>query len=291
MEREKYIERFFEYLKIEKNFSHNTIINYKKDISTFLTIVKKDFDKINHFDIRNFLSYLLKKKYKRTSIARKIATLRTLFRFFLREGIVNTNPLVYISSFQKEKNIPVFLDIPEVEILLTLPDITTLSGLRNKAVLETLYGTGIRVSELINLRVDDIDGLGGVVKVKGKRNKERIIPIGEKALESIESYLNHPERVFFETEKAIFLNLRGKKITSRSITRIVKKYVNLASIQKKVSPHTFRHSFATHLMNAGCTLRAIQEMLGHSSLSTTQIYTHVTVNKLKKVYEKAHPRS
>ena len=308
MAMEVFLDRFITYLKVERNFSPHTLVSYKGDLKSFIEFLKRDkvdsLNKVDRLQVRKFLAHLARKNFEKSTIARKLSSIRSFFRYLAREKITAQNPTIYIPTPKRMKKIPSFLDLDEVRLLLELPDKRTLLGLRDRAILEILYGSGLRVSELVNLNISDIDLLGGMIKVKGKGSKERLVPIGQIGLASIERYLRMrqlPEKAaFFEiksfqnlshSKEPLFLNFQGSRLSAQSINRLLHKYIRLASIKKGVSPHTLRHTFATHLLDAGCDLRAVQEMLGHASLSTTQIYTHVTTERLKRIYKKYHPRA
>lgn len=216
--------------------------------------------------------------------------MRSCFKFLVREGLLKSNPLSGVATPKKEKRLPKFLGEDEVTRLLRSPS-DDLLGLRDKAILETLYSTGMRVSELVGMNIDNCDFIGGVVKVYGKGKKERFTPIGEEAIKAIREYLKVSSNRRSSENKAIFLNRSGGRLTDGSIRRIVDRCIRQTSLQEKISPHTMRHSFATHLLNRGADLRAVQELLGHTNLSTTQIYTHVTTEKMKDTYQKTHPRA
>jgi tyrosine recombinase XerD len=293
---EIYLDKFITQLKVEKNFSPHTLVAYKGDLKSFINFLKRDgidsLGKVDRLQVRRFLAHLAGKDFKKSTMARKLSSIRSFFKFLTEEKIITQNPTIYIPTPKRMKKIPSFLDLDEVRLLLELPDKETLLGLRDRAILEILYGSGLRVSELVNLNIDDVDLLGGMIKVKGKGSKERLVPIGEIGLASIQRYLKIrqlPGKTY--NRKPLFLNFQGLRLSAQSINRLVHKYIKLASIKKGVSPHTLRHTFATHLLDAGCDLRAVQEMLGHASLSTTQIYTHVTTERLKRVYRKYHPRA
>lgn len=296
---ETHIEDFMDYLRVEKNASVYTIKSYRKDLSqliSFLVLSKeysvKDVNDVTYHLLRHFLAYLQKKGYAKVTLVRKVSSLRSFFRFLSRQNYIKSNPTLYLITPKAGKKLPDFLDVLEVESLLSMPKSDSFIGLRDKAILEVLYTTGIRVGELVSLSLNDLDYLGGLIKVKGKGRKERLIPLGMGAARIIRNYLDIRNGVKdINNERALFVNTRGKRISARSIRRRISYYIKLTGIRKKVSPHMLRHSFATHLLNAGADLRAVQEMLGHVSLSTTQIYTHVTTERLKKVYDKAHPRA
>jgi len=286
-----YIDKFLNYLTIEKNYSGYTITNYKTDLSEFEMFLKsrggKDIKDIDYFLLRKFLSVLSERKLDKRTLSRKISTLKSFFKFMLREGIVKNNPASALIYPRLDKPLPKFLTEKEVENILELPEGNELMDLRDKAILEFLYSTGARVSEMVSLTKDSLDLISGVAKVKGKGRKERLLPLGEPAIISVKNYLDRRR----DKNKALFINKRGGALTDRGVRLIVYKYIKKTALALKVSPHTFRHSFATHLLNRGADLRSVQELLGHSSISTTQVYTHLTIDSLKKVYQKAHPRA
>ena len=290
----------FEQSIIAKNLSLHTRRNYISDLNQF-----KDFFKREHPDItikaidstiiRSYLGFLYKKNRK-SSIARKLASLRTFFKFLLRTGILKENPASLVSTPRLEKHVPSFLSIDEMFALLKMPDETTLVGLRDKAIMETLYSSGLRVSELVEMNEDDLDLNLGIIKVMGKGKKERIVPIGSKAIEALNKYLNSRKRMSkhplsSSLNPPLLLNQRGGRLTTRSVARIINRYIEQCGLLKNISPHSLRHTFATHMLDAGADLRAIQELLGHVSLSTTQKYTHLSIDKLMEVYDKSHPKS
>jgi integrase/recombinase XerC len=305
---EQLLAQFFEHLRYERNVSEHTLRNYMIDLTQFhdhlaqpdaQTGVRREVDirQVDHITIREWLSALHAAQKKKSSIARKLAALRTFFQFLIREGIVELNPAKLVSTPRLEKKLPNHLSVEEMIRFIETPDIETDLGRRDRAILEFLYGTGMRVSELVKLNLRDIDFKGKLVRVMGKRRKERIVPFGDPALHALVNYLevrnaflkNAPaaER---DTE-AVFLNYQGTRITTRSVGRMVDKYIDICAGIHNISPHSLRHSFATHLLDSGADLRDIQELLGHARLSTTQIYTHVSMEKLIEVYDKAHPKA
>jgi tyrosine recombinase XerC len=289
---QRYIDKFINYLKIEKDVSNHTIINYTVDLKAFsLFLGEADINSVDHLALRKFLAELRGRNYSKRTIARKLASLRSFFKFLYREGHIKSNPITAISSPKLDKKLPKFLDVGKVAKLILSPDVKTESGLRDRAILETLYSCGIRVSELVGLDIDDIDFISGVIKVLGKGRKERMVPIGDMALSSIRKYTEGKPDGRARGRRAVFLNSRGSRLTDRSVRRVVDKYIHACSIEEKISPHSLRHSFATHLLDRGADLRSVQELLGHMNLSTTQIYTHVTMERLKNVYDKTHPRA
>jgi len=288
---DRYIEKFIRYLEIERNASKHTFINYSVDLKSLSEFLKEEpIEKVDYISLRRYLAHIKERNLSKVSIARKIASIRSFFKFLFREGIIKNNPASSLSTPKRDKHLPKFLDEKEIVILLESPDRESESGLRDKAILETLYSTGIRVSELVGLNMEHIDQIGGVIKVYGKGKKERIVPIGERALQAIRDYLKK-RRPVARDAKALFFNRSGGRLTDRSIRRMINKYITKASIQQKISPHTLRHSFATHMLDHGADLRSVQELLGHANLSTTQIYTHITTERLKSAYTKAHPRA
>lgn len=289
---QRHVETFVNYLKVEKNASRHTITNYIVDLRTFEAFLAgKDIDTVDHFVLRRYLADMRARNLAKRTIARKLASLRSFFRFLYREGYSKSNPTTALSTPKLDKKLPVFLDVDKAAKLVQCPPTDSVGGLRDRAILETLYSTGMRVSELVGMNAGKVDLIGGVVKVFGKGNKERLTPIGEPAVAAIRRYLDNRGERLVKDKDAIFLNKAGRRLTDRSVRRIVDKYVRQCSIQEKISPHSLRHSFATHLLDRGADLRSVQELLGHANLSTTQIYTHVTTERLKAVYDKAHPRA
>lgn len=288
----RYIDKFINYLKIEKNASEHTILNYSLDLKDFNKFLgDKTVESVDYISLRKYLAHIRGRDYSKRTVARKLATLRSFFKFLYREGYLKKNPASSIATPKLDRKLPLFLDTDEVVKLIEAPDKKDLTELRDRAILETLYSTGIRVSELVSLNLDRIDFISGVVKVLGKGRKERLTPIGDKALRIIRDYLDRRDVKKLTDKKAVFLNKNGGRLTDRSVRRIVGKYIKRVSLRDGISPHTLRHSFATHLLNRGADLRSVQELLGHMNLSTTQIYTHVTTKRMKEVYDKSHPRA
>lgn len=286
-----YRDKFLNYLKIEKNYSPHTLTNYERDLKELESFLENNFKnidikEIDYFILRKFLVFLSSQISKR-SMARKISTLKSFFKFLVREGIIENNPAVSLIYPRQEKKLPTFLTEEEVDKLLESIKGEDFITLRDKAILEFLYSCGARVSEVINLKKEDIDLIGGIVKVKGKGKKERILPLGEPAIRAIRKYLDKRK----DNSSFLFVNYKGEKLSDRGVRLILEKYIKKLAFKFRVSPHTLRHSFATHLLNRGADLRSVQELLGHSSISTTQIYTHLSIDRLKKIYEKAHPRA
>ena len=289
---QRHIDKFINYLKVEKNASPHTTINYEIDLKAFGAFLgEKDVTAIDRLVLRRYLAEMRGKNYSKRTVARKLASLRSFFRFLFREGYVKTNPITAISTPRLDKKLPVVLDVNKVAKLIQAPSENNLAGLRDRAILETLYSAGIRVSELVGLDVDDVDFISEVIKVLGKGRKERMVPIGSPAVSALRKYIDRKGDWKVKDNNAVFLNKSGKRLTDRSVRRVVDKYVRLTSVAEHISPHSLRHSFATHLLDRGADLRSVQELLGHMNLSTTQIYTHVTMERLKTVYDKAHPRA
>lgn len=284
----RYLDKFILYLEIEKNYSPHTILNYRIDLTEFLKFIKQiPIKKIDYHLLRKFLAQMRGKQYRPRTLARKLSSLRSFFRFLHRENFIEVNPAVLLMSPKLDKTLPKFLTESEITQLIEAPPLKTSSGRRDRAILETLYSTGIRVSELVGLNVDQVDLIGNIAKIAGKGKKERLIPVGDKALNAIRDYLQCRKH----QSSALFLNKNGSRLSDRSVRNIINKHIRAVSLTHDISPHVLRHSFATHLLNRGADLRAVQELLGHVNLSTTQIYTHVTTDRLKEVYNRAHPRA
>lgn len=279
---------------MEKNASPHTILNYQLDLEMFAEFLKTEgvlLESVDNLCLRKYLVTFKNRNYSNTTIARKLASLRSFFSFLCRDGYLKRNPAVAISTPRRDKKLPVFLDVERMNKLVEAPAHHDLYGRRDAAILETLYSTGIRVSELVGLNIENIDFIGGVLKVMGKGRKERLVPIGEQALQAIRRYLDKRNLKFAPERKELFLNKNGTRLTDRSVRRLIEKYIRILSIKEHISPHSLRHSFATHLLDRGADLRSVQELLGHANISTTQIYTHVSTERLKSVYDKTHPRA
>ena len=284
----RYLEKFISYLDIEKNYSAHTLVNYRIDLADFFAFIGKiPVDKVDYLTLRKFLAQLRTRQYRPRTLTRKLSALRSFFKFLQREGLVRENPAVLLMSPKIDKPLPKFMTESEMIRFIETPDPASAAGKRDRAILEALYSTGIRVSELVGLNIVDVDLISNIAKVSGKGKKERIVPIGDKALDAIRDYLRGRRH----RANALFLNKNGTRLSDRSVRNIVNKHITAASIQQNISPHVLRHSFATHLLDRGADLRSVQELLGHVNLSTTQIYTHVTTDRLKEVYNKAHPRA
>ncbi len=328
------VQHFLNYLKFERRFSEHTAKCYGADLSQYAefmgnrhqgasrpsepgtpapentfglkamaaTAVHIDTEVdvnqlIVHADVedaRAFLAMLNEKAYSKATVARKLATLRSFYKYLIRAGHIDSNPLSSVRTPKQDKKLPRFLEYDEVKKLLETPPLDNWLGARDRAILEVLYSTGIRVSELVALNMDDIDFLGEVVHVRGKGKKERIAPISSSALQTIQHYMEFRNKRSQNNEnfdtRVLFVNKHGRRLSTRSVRRKMDKYLKMAGLDPKISPHTLRHSFATHMLNNGADLRSVQELLGHQSLSTTQVYTHLTTSKLKEVYDQAHPR-
>ncbi len=285
---ERHIDKYLRYLEIERNASSHTIDNYKLDLKDFREFLKDvDVTTVAYLLVRKYLAHLKEKSLTARSIGRKLSSLRSFFRFLVKDNYIKANPTDAISSPKQEKALPHFLTEEDVVRLIEAPDHESVKGLRDHAIFETLYSTGMRISELVGLTEDAVDFIGGTVKVLGKGKKERLLPIGERALRAIRHYLEKRGAA----SRFIFLNKNKKPITTRGVRKVMDRYLKVLSFKQHVSPHTLRHSFATHLLNRGADLRSVQELLGHANLSTTQIYTHLTTEKLKSIYDKAHPRA
>ncbi|PYS49216.1 MAG: tyrosine recombinase XerC [Acidobacteria bacterium] len=305
---EQLLTQFFEHLRYERNVSEHTLRNYMSDLLQFLDYIapqdaqtgnrrEVDIKQIDHITIREWLSTLHAAQKKKTSVARKLAALRTFFQFLVREGVVELNPAKLVSTPRLEKKLPVHLSVEDAIRFIETPDTETDLGKRDRAILELLYGTGVRVSELTKLDMSDIDFKEKLIRVTGKRRKQRIVPFGDPALHALLNYLT-VRNAFLQSApmderdtQAVFLNYQGTRITTRSVGRMVDKYITQCAGLHNISPHALRHSFATHLLDSGADLRDIQELLGHARLSTTQIYTHVSMEKLIEVYDKTHPKA
>ncbi len=299
----KEIESFLQHLQFEKNYSPHTLKSYGRDLAEFLAYLTANtarddvaIEDLDHITIRDFLSYLTRKGNAKSSIGRKLASIRSFFRFLYREARVSVNPARLVSTPKQGQYLPPSLSVEQVDDLLAVPEASSDRGLRDRAIYELLYASGLRVSELVQLNVQDLSLSERLVKVRGKGKKERLVPFGDQARAALTAYLAvrgkllRRQRTSAEPA-ALFLNLRGSRLTARSVERNLQQYVQSANLPLEAHPHLLRHSFATHLLSAGADLRSIQELLGHANLSTTQKYTHVSVEELMKVYKKAHPRA
>jgi integrase/recombinase XerC len=309
------VRQFLEYLKLEKHFSDYTVKSYGADLIQFGQFLAGEIgqshatpstaeasargidEKLTQCEaitVREFLSYLYGQNYTKSTTARKLATLRSFYKFTIRRGLVTSSPLTQIRTPKQEKRLPKCLDLEQVQKLMDAPGDGDLLSARDKAMLEVLYSSGIRVSELVELDMADIDLQEGVLRVKGKGRKDRLTPIGSQAIAAVQRYFEmrmQEPKLQSKTTGRVFLNKHGESLSTRSVRRKLDKYLVTAGLDPGISPHTLRHSFATHLLNNGADLRSVQELLGHQSLSTTQVYTHLTTSRMKQVYDEAHPRA
>ncbi|MFF2286422.1 site-specific tyrosine recombinase XerD [Peribacillus butanolivorans] len=296
---ENQIRDFIHFLTIEKGLAKNTLVSYERDLNSYWSYLKNvetitNWNDSRRVNILHFLVHLKDQSKSSKTVARHIASIRSFHQFLLRERVTDQDPSLHIETPKPERSLPKVLSMEEVEALLEAPKVMDEYGLRDKAMLELMYATGMRVSELISMDVSDVHASMGFVRCIGKGNKERIIPIGQTALGAIEHYLDRARGKFASPKhrtESLFLNHHGNRLTRQGFWKILKKLVKTAQIEKEITPHTLRHSFATHLLMNGADLRAVQEMLGHADISTTQIYTHITNVRIKDVYSKFHPRA
>lgn len=291
----KYINDFIQYIDIEKNYSNYTIINYKDDLLDYYNFLSKEGIDILDSDyrvIRSYLSYMYDKNYGTKTISRHISSLRSFYKFMMRENIIKSNPMLLISNPKQEKKLPHFLYYNELETILNIPDKSTPLGQRDSVILELLYSTGIRVSELISIRIGDIDLVSKRIRIMGKGSKERIVLYGEYLKGLLDLYLNDGRcEIVRNNCDYLILNKNGSKITTRGVRVILDNILKKGEVDFHISPHVLRHTFATHMLDSGADLKSVQELLGHENLSTTQIYTHVSNERLRNVYLKTHPRA
>jgi len=287
--------KYRNYLEAERNVSPYTVRNYTTDLSGFFNFLKtKGISSLKEVDrhvLRDYLSHLMEQGIVKASIARKLSAIRSFYRYLLREKIISTNPVATTSSPKLDKRLPSFLTTEETVRLLEAPDLSTPQGLRDRALMELLYASGLRVSELVNLDVGQVNFDTNEIRVWGKGSKERMVLMGKPAAAALTAYLSQgrPRLLGEKRNSALFVNRYGGRLIERRVQRILEKYTNIAGISKRVHPHMLRHTFATHLLDGGADLRVVQELLGHANLSSTQIYTHVTKSQAKKVYLAAHP--
>jgi integrase/recombinase XerC len=292
---QKIFERYIQYLEAEKGASHYTVRNYRADLAHFFKfLTEKGLTMLNQVDrhiLREYLSYLVDEGVVKASIARKLSAIRSFFRYLVREGIIPKNPIEQVSSPKLDKRLPSFLTLEEVERLLNAPDLSTPLGQRDRALLELLYASGLRVSELVGLTLEQIDLETNEIRVLGKGSKERVVLMGLPAVEALKNYLEQGRNQLLgkKRSQALFLNRYGQPLLERSVQRLLNQYAKKAGIGKRVHPHLLRHTFATHMLDGGADLRVVQELLGHARLTSTQIYTHVTKGQARKVYLSAHP--
>ena len=292
----KELTEFLDYLRHERNASAHTIASYRIDLTQLAEYLKARKVRLRQVDnvvLRGFLLELHKKALSKTSSARKLAAIRSFFQFCLKRRIVDDNPAKVVASPKLEKHVPGFLSEDEMSLFLDLPDAGEKLGPRDRAIFELFYATGIRVSELVGSDLPDLNLAERMIRVRGKGKKERIVPFGRKAAEALEAYFKSRPAILMgrPEEPALFLNYRGTRITARSVERLVAKYIRRTAVRRRISPHSLRHSFASHLLGRGADLRVIQELLGHESLATTQKYTHMDLRQLLEIYRKSHPRA
>ncbi len=294
---DSYVSDFINYLAVERGLAQNTLESYGRDLKQFkeyLNCRKKDIIHDSNKDIiMDYLETLQEKGRAVSTISRNLAAIKSFYQYLVRERFLEKDPAIHLESPKLEKKLPRILSISEVEQLLKQPNLQFPNGIRDKAMLELLYATGIRVTELISLNISDVNLEMGYIKCYGKGSKERIVPLGSIAAKCVQEYISKGRNKLVRTyeEPALFVNHHGNRLTRQGFWKIIKKYAHEASIVKEITPHTLRHSFATHLLENGADLRSVQEMLGHADISTTQIYTHITRNHLKEVYNKTHPRA
>lgn len=286
----EHIEKFMRYMEVEKDASPHTLRAYRKDLEEFSSFFSGRPEDIEMIDVRGFIADQIRQGLSKTTAGRRLASLRSFVRFLNREGCLESNPARLVATPKAQKLLPKFLDVDDVFALIEKPEGIGFIPARDRAILELLYSSGLRVSEVSGLNMEDINTKEGLVKVRGKGRKERLVPVGSKAVEALKTYL--VEKILLKKKDgALFLNRLGKRFTERGIRRIVVKYARMLGISGSIGPHTLRHTFASHLLQGGADLRVIQELLGHASLSTTQKYTHLDITHLMDVYDKAHPLS
>ena len=292
---QKELDDFINYLEYERNYSNNTIIAYKNNILQLINYLESininDIKSVKYETIRGYLSYLHENKYKSKSISRMISSMRSFFKYLKVENIITNNPMTLISNPKVEKKLPKYLTINEIETILNVPDMNDKIGIRDAFILELLYVSGIRVSELVNIKLNDIEESQRRIKILGKGNKERYVLYGSRCSELLKKYISVRSDFLKYPNDYLILSKKGRKINTREIRNIINRIKTKAGISISISPHTFRHTFATHMLNEGADLRAVQELLGHENLSTTTIYTHLTNEKLRKTYLNTHPRA
>lgn len=293
---EKEIDRFIEYLKYQRNYSDFTCNNYKKDLNEYNSFIlsnKINYKNMNYNEAKEYVIYLNKKNDAKSTISRKLSSLRTFYKYLVLNNKVESNPFLLVSSPKKEKRIPKFINYNNMEEILNVPNIKTKEGQRERVILEVLYASGVRVSELVNIKLKDIDFSNKNILIFGKGSKERLVSFGDYALEYINLYLKEGRNLLLDGVKSDYLIVgkKSEKLTTRRVEQIIDDIIKRTSIKLNITPHMFRHTFATHLLDNGCDLLVVQELLGHASLSSTEIYTHVSNEHLREVYLKCHPRN
>ena len=293
----KLLEQFISYIEIEKRYSFNTVKNYERDLEEFTSFLNKEainnIKEIDYKIIRLYLNYMYQKKYSKKTISRNISTLRSFFKYLKKHNHIKNNPMLLISNPKQDKKLPNFLYYNDLNKILDIPDKTTPLGCRDLLIIELFYSTGIRVGEIVNIKIKDIDFDNSSIRILGKGNKERIVLYGNICSSLISDYLNNQRHKISENinNEYLIINHLGKKVTTRGIEYILNKVIKKSDVNSKVTPHTLRHTFATHMLNEGADLKSVQELLGHENLKTTQIYTHVSNERLRSVYLKNHPRA
>lgn len=286
------IGKFLDFLKIERNASAHTLRSYAKDLSLLRQALgDRPWEDADLLALRQFVAEERSRGLSKTTVARRVAAIRSFFRFLHREGHLSSNPALGLVRPKQDRRLPAFLSVEQATRLVEAPQGEGFAACRDRAILETLYSTGLRVSELVGLKIRDADLIGGTLRVIGKGRKERLAPVGSYSVQAIRRYLKTLGREIDLPDRPLFRNFRRGALTDRSVRRILNRYLAQAGTAMKISPHALRHSFATHLLDRGADLRAVQELLGHSSLTTTQVYTHVTTERLKRVYDSTHPRA
>ena len=293
---EKEIDRFIEYLKYQRNYSDFTCNNYKKDLNEYNSFIlnnKINYKSMGYNEAKEYVIYLNKKNDAKSTISRKLSSLRTFYKYLVLNNKVESNPFLLVSSPKKEKRIPKFINYNNMEEILNVPNIKTKEGQRERVILEVLYASGVRVSELVNIKLKDIDFSNKNILILGKGSKERLVSFGDYALEYINLYLKEGRNLLLDGVKSDYLIVgkKSEKLTTRRVEQIIDDIIKRTSIKLNITPHMFRHTFATHLLDNGCDLLVVQELLGHASLSSTEIYTHVSNEHLREVYLKCHPRN
>ncbi|HSJ38480.1 MAG TPA: site-specific tyrosine recombinase XerD [Planococcus sp. (in: firmicutes)] len=293
------LDDYMQFLRVERQLAANTLLSYERDLKSYMQYLKEveqldSLRNVERIHILNHLTHLKETTLSSRTVARHISSIRSFHQFLIRERVVDKDPTVHLEMPQMDKKLPNVLSIEEVDVLIETPDTSKANGKRDRAMLELLYASGMRVSECINLDMADVNLTMGFVRCFGKGGKERIIPLGKSALAACKDYLSDARSKLAKsgvTTDALFINQRGKRLTRQGFWKLLKQHAQKAGIQKELTPHTLRHSFATHLIENGADLRAVQEMLGHADISTTQIYTHVSKTRLKDVYSQFHPRA
>lgn len=296
MDNKKLVTEYLQYVRVERGLATNTITSYRQDLTKYLTYLKQQkitATTVSHFEILNYLTYLNQRGSSQNSIIHMVTSLRKFYQYLIQVHVITSNPMEKVVMPKKKQHLPDVLSVADVELILATPDVKTPLGIRNRAMLEMMYATGLRVSEIVNLKISDLHFELGLLQTLGKGDKERVVPIGDLAIEWVARYYHNvrPTQLKGNESVYLFLNDHGHQLTRQGIWKIIKQIVRQAGITKDVSPHTLRHSFATHILENGADLRIVQELLGHADISTTQIYTHITNERARAVFNKAHPRA